>query len=33
VVASPEGVVAIDVKIRVVPAQAQIPADMRRMRT
>ncbi len=33
VVASAEGVLAIDVKIRVAPARAQVPADMRRMRT
>ena len=33
VVASAEGVVAIDVKIRVAPSRARVPADMRRMRT
>ncbi len=33
VVASADSVVAIDVKIRVVPARAPVPADMRRMRT
>jgi acyl-CoA synthetase (NDP forming) len=33
VVASADGVVAIDVKIRVAPARTQVPADMRRMRT
>ena len=33
VVASADGVVAIDVKIRVAPARAQVPPDMRRMRT
>ena len=33
VVASANGVVAIDVKIRVAPSRARVPADMRRMRT
>jgi acyl-CoA synthetase (NDP forming) len=33
VVATAAGVVAIDVKIRVAPSSAPIPADMRRMRT
>ena len=33
VVASADGVVAIDVKIRVAPVGPQPPADMRRMRT
>ncbi|MCU1465347.1 MAG: family N-acetyltransferase [Actinomycetia bacterium] len=33
VVASADGVIALDVKIRVAPARAQHPADMRRMRS
>jgi acyl-CoA synthetase (NDP forming) len=32
VVVAPEGVIAVDVKIRVVPAPARLPADFRRMR-
>jgi acetyl coenzyme A synthetase (ADP forming)-like protein len=32
VVVSPDGVIAVDVKIRVVPAPARLPADFRRMR-
>ena len=32
VVASPTGVVAVDVKIRVAPALDRVPADLRRMR-
>jgi len=32
VVVSPDGVIAVDVKIRIVPAPARLPADFRRMR-
>jgi acyl-CoA synthetase (NDP forming) len=33
VVATADGIVALDVKIRIAPSSPQHPADMRRMRT
>jgi acyl-CoA synthetase (NDP forming) len=32
VIVGPDGVVAVDAKIRIAPAPAQLPADFRRMR-
>jgi hypothetical protein len=32
VIAGPDGVIAVDVKVRVEPAAARIPPDLRRLR-